>query len=156
MDNGFDSFCEVASQNNTFNAPNNVSQRSIYGNPEVSGLTAGEILIRNTAKVRYLKSMGNCKKKYEPFDPLVASSPMILYWEPANLSVSNHCVPTYAVNPKTIENDPVMMKLLKKPTIAMDILKNIYMTMKFDQTLKDLDGTKLGLFFKNNEKYFSK
>ena len=34
--------------------------------------------------------------------------------------------PVYEVNPKTIDSDPLMNKILANPRIAMDILKNIY------------------------------
>ena len=40
-----------------------------------------------------------------------------------------------------------MNKLLEKPSIAMDILINIFNTMKENNTLYTLQGTKIGKFF---------
>jgi hypothetical protein len=53
----------------------------------------------------------------------------------------------FAVNPKTIDADIVMDKLLMNPSSAIDILSNIYNTMKSKKTLASLAGTKLGMFF---------
>jgi hypothetical protein len=47
-----------------------------------------------------------------------------------------------------------MNKILGKPSIAIDILINIYNTMKNNNTLKDLKGTRLGGFFSENFNYF--
>jgi len=62
-------------------------------------------------------------------------------------------VPVYAVRPEEVDADPVMDKLINKPEIAPEILLGIYNTMKVTDRLSQLDGTKLGYFFKNNS-YF--
>ena len=46
-----------------------------------------------------------------------------------------------------------MDKILSKPIIGIDILVNIYNTMKRYGTLVKLKGTKLGTFYQTN-KYF--
>jgi hypothetical protein len=97
--------------------------------------------------------MHNATKVYEPFDPTIASSPLISYWKP-NECTNSSGRPEYSVDPKEIDNDPVMNKILQKPQIALDILKNIYYTMKRNGTLKQLNETKLGNFYKQNPKYF--
>jgi hypothetical protein len=148
---GWDDFCETASQNKNYSYPNNIDPCS-----NDKGLNSGEILIRNTASKKYLIAMGNCVQKFEPFDPTVASSPMISYWIPGycgNNSTSG-CQPVYAVNPKNIDNDVVMNKLLSKPVIALDILINIFHTMTKDGSIKQLKGTKLGQFFNENANTF--
>jgi len=119
------------------------------GDVACRGLTAGEVLIHNTAARKYLVKMLGAKKTYEPFDPNVATSPLISYWVPDNgCPITNACsVPVYAVDPKTIDSDTVMDKILAKPAIASDILINIYNTMKRMGNLKDLKGTKLGYFY---------
>lgn len=150
----WDKFCEVASQNKNISYPNQLNH-----NVGVNvGLAAGDILIRNTASKKYLISMsGNCVQKFQPFDPTVANSPMISYWDSVGceegVCSTNACIPKYAVDARTIDEDIVMDKLLNKPSIAMDILLNIYNTMKENNTLHTLQGTKIGKFF---ELYFLK
>lgn len=142
----WDNFCEVASKNTNRNVPNQAEacSRDIgYRN-----MTAGEILIHNTASRKYLTNMNNAVKKYEPFDPTVATSPMISFWVS-----DNSCIPEYSVDPKKIDSDIVMDKILAKPIIAMNILINVYNTMKRNNTLSGLNGTKLGRFY-NLHPYF--
>ena len=116
----------------------------------------GEILVRNTAQEKYLVAMSNnCQRAYEPFDPTVANSPLISTWVPmgngcnnqGNCETSNTCIPIYAVDAKTIDDDPVMNKVLDKPYIAMDLLVNIYNNAKASNTLRDLKGTRIYNFF---------
>ena len=148
--NKWDGFCEVASKNTTAWVPNNITGAcSSNGAVACKGLNLGETLIRNTAARKYLFKMLGAKKVFEPFDPTVPNSPMISYYQSsssASMSASP-IVPIYVVNPKTIDTDIVMNKILAKPSIASDILINIYNSMKRFDTLKELKGTKLGLFF---------
>ena len=53
------------------------------------------------------------------------------------------------LNPKTIDNDPVMNKVLSIPFACMDILVNIYNSAVRMNTLQSLVGTKLYRFFMN-------
>jgi hypothetical protein len=149
----WDDICEVASKNTNGEYPNNAQACEIFGDTACKGLTAGEILIRNTASKKYLKHMGNCTKKYEPFDPLVPTSPLISYW---SNDYSINCVPVYEVNPTIINDDVVMDKLIAKPIIAIEILINIYNTMKREKTLTQLTDTKLGQFYNTNAYFKSK
>lgn len=152
----WDGFCEVASSNTSTEYPNNIKSYTGLDDTILKSMNAGQALVRNTASKKYLKSMGNCKRKYEPFDPTVASSPMISYWVSDNSSYTGDCVPVYAVDPTTIDNDVVMDKILSKPIIAIDILVNIYNTMKREGTISGLKGTKLGNFYANNQYFQSK
>ena len=147
--NGWDSFCEAASLNTNSWTPNNMQCSLLSGDVAYRGLVAGEVLIRNTAARKYLVKMLGAVKKYEPFDPTVPTSPLISYWVPDDgCPLCNSCgTPVYAVDPKTIDSDPVMDKLLAKPGIAPTIMVNIYNTMKRLGTLKELKGTKLGYFY---------
>ncbi len=153
----WDRFCEIASKNinldypnqlQSCNAPNNVvcngGSVGVGGVRSCNSLTAGEILIRNTAVSKYLVSMGHCDRKWEPFDPNVADSPLISYW---TTNCWSDCVPVYEVNPKTVDNDIVMDKILAKPKIASDILINIYNTARRKGKLHEFLGTKLGRFY---------
>lgn len=152
---GWDGFCEVASRNATKGLPNQAENSNGFGmgNCLTQDLNSGDILIRNTASKKYLKGMGGCTKKTEQFDPTVASSPLISSWKPNQDNVSMVCIPVYGVNPKEIDNDVVMDKILRKPSLAMDILINIYNNAKRDGTLIQLKGTKLGNFFETNETF---
>ena len=151
--NNWDGVCEYASRDTAFGAPivNTVAQPNGIYNPT----NRGEILVRNTAAEKYLKAMSpNCSRQYEPFDPTTAGSPLISRWMPieqgcGNFSNynSNTCIPVYGVDPAKIDNDPVMNKILSKPSIAMDILVNIYNNADLDA----LKGTKLYNYFSTVE-----
>ena len=154
----WDSFCEAASNNPSSWIPNSMQCCLLKGDVACSGLRAGDVLIRNTAARKYLIRMYGARKKYEPFDPNVPNSALISYWiSEKGCPIQGHCsVPVYAVDPKTIDADPVMNKILDKPGIAPDILTNIYQTMKRMDTLKQLRGTRLGHFYSSNPAFKDK
>jgi hypothetical protein len=152
---GWDQYCELASKNLQMRFGNAMD---IYDESlQSSGLTSGEVLIRNTASRKYLVKMIGGKKVFEPFDPTVANSPMISkwVWDDSTYSGCTNMRPIYAVDPKTVDNDVFMDKILVKPTIAQDILLNIYNTMKKQGNLNELENTKLGRFFKLNKHIFN-
>jgi hypothetical protein len=145
--------CEVASRNTNNHYPNTVMRCNKGNNGACLGtglgnqFTQGEILVRNTAAKKYLSKMSsNCALRYEPFDPMVPTSPMISYWDSSG-SLRSECTPMYEIDPSTIDEDPVMNKLLSKPVIALDILLNIHNTAKRLGKLDELRHTKLGKFF---------
>lgn len=153
--NNWDEYCELESKNDSklFNSLN--TEQNTLTNSTV-GLTAGEVLLYNTASKKYvIRREGNCKLVSTQFDPTVASSPMFTEWVGGNgiCSLSSctdkggDCVPIYGVDPQTINSDPLMNKILDKPSIALDILKKIYFGMKKEGTLSQLKGTRLGNFF---------
>lgn len=149
----WDANCEVSSMNINKSYPNNIGSCGTAGS---IGLTAGDILVQNTAAKKYLVENYNCHWNYEPFDPTVANSPLVrnIMANPCNSQGNRQCVPVYEVNPETIDIDPVMDKILMKPQIAALILVNIYNTMKRKGTLGDLTKTKLGRFYSVNNDYF--
>jgi len=160
--NTWDGFCEIASTDQTVAYANNMNS---FMGPSCIGLTQGDMLILNTARVKYLVDPGNQVLVKEPFDPNVADSPYIYYWkqqdcdaESARCGVSQgtSCGPRYAVNPKTIDDDIVMNKILCNPQLYMSLLYNIYCTMKSAGTLSQLQGTKLGAYFMSNQFMYSK
>ena len=77
---------------------------------------------------------------------------MIQFW--VSETGTNDCVPLYAVNPQTIDDDVVMDKILNKPIIALDILINIYNNHKRMNMLEPLKNTKIGKFFSDNKHLF--
>ena len=149
----WDGYCEMSSQNSNVSWPNGMQTNTNCAAP---GMTQGDMLIRNTAERKYLIQMIGGQQVFEPFDPMVPQSPMISSWNPTTSCGSSlSMAPIYSVNPKTIDNDVVMDKILKRPMIAVDILVNIYNTMKRLGTLSELNGTKLGNFYAT-ESFFQK
>ena len=126
----WDGFCEIASRNPTLHYPNQAGSCNTASGVACQGLTAGESLIRATAERKYLYKMHGAQRKYEPFDPTVPTSPMISYWVSNTCSRAAPGIPEYVVDPQKIDDDPVMDRILVKPLIAMNILINIYNTMK--------------------------
>lgn len=143
--NGWNNVCEMMSQNNTKRFSNQLQLKNMPGDVECKGLTEGDILIANTAARKYLKQMnGDCELVVQPFNPLNPASPAVTLWRGNSTS---SCVPVYGVDPKTIDNDPVMHKLLDKPMIAWQLLTNIHNTALREGTLHQLQGTRLHNFF---------
>lgn len=160
--NNWDGICEFQSHDQTRWLPNgqvncNASNgNGVLGNGLGNAFTKGQMLIRNTAADKYLFAMSdNCHRVYEPFDPTVANSPLISRWVSKGDNCGSgscntgggSCVAVYKVNPREIDNDPVMNKILAQPYIAMDILVNIYNNAKKDGDLPSLQRTKLYRFF---------
>lgn len=152
--NKWDAACEIASGNLERWYPDQVAGLGLgmAGGVACRGLTGGEQLVANTAARKYLHKMHGAQRKYEPFDPTVPTSPMISYWV-GDCGHGCQMVPEFMVDPKEIDDDPVMNKILSKPIIGIDILTNIFNTMKRYGKLHELKGTRLGKFYENN-KYF--
>jgi hypothetical protein len=151
--NKWDTFCEIESNNNSIPNIVNMGHTSSHDMPNQIGcrpLTQGEILIQNTAARKYVQKTSGGYEVYEPFDPNVASSPMISNYHPTYYTHAGRRIATYSVNPLTIDEDIVMNKLLLNPAIAPIILINIYNTMKNSGELVKLKGTKLGNFYSQN------
>lgn len=141
--NNWDGICETTYNNcNAADAEYSFpADPTMSGSQQVQGLTSSDILLLNTAYRKYLYKMHNCDMVSEPFDPLVAASPIITSWRGMN------CVPEYVVDPDTIDDDPVMNRLLLKPWIAKDLFRNIHNNMKRLGTLPKLRGTRLGRLY---------
>lgn len=111
----------------------------------MNDLTRGDLLVRNTAKHKYITHMSsNCSLYLQPFDPHDPNSPPVGEWI---ADKGGYCSPTYTVKKEGLDADPVMNKILDKPNIAMDILANIYNNAKRNNTLESLNGTRLYDFF---------
>ncbi len=144
----WDGICEYASKNINSNYANPLGSIE----PLVANIgpntTQGENLIRNTMMKKYLSQLSNtCTIKYEVFDPQVASSPLVGRIAPKDEMPGNQCIPIFEVDPKTIDDDPVMNKALSRPGIAMDIFANIYNTALRLKKLDALKRTRLYNFF---------
>lgn len=139
----WDGVCEYASRHVANEEYATRADTVSMGMKPMIDLTPGDVLVRNTAMEKYLVGMtgGNCELKTEQFDPINPSSPFISRY------VGTGCVPQYAVDPSTIDSDPVMNKLLDNPRIAPQLLVNIKNTMRRNGTLASLIGTRLGSFY---------
>jgi hypothetical protein len=113
---------------------------------------------------RFRVDVRGCNVKCEPFDPTVVNSPLICYTTRTQCTTGPNgtevclgdspeggmCINIYKITEqqaKTLDEDPVMNKILNKPELAMDLLEKIYMNMKRDNTLGLLKGTRLARFY---------
>ena len=138
----WDGICEYAASHPANEEYNQVADTMFAGNRQTIGLSPGDVLLKNTAEDRFRVNMLNCELKTEQFDPVNPSSPNISYY------IGQECVPEYAVDPSTIDQDIVMNKILDKPHIAKQLLINIKNNMKRQGTLNLLKGTRLGNFYR--------
>lgn len=143
----WDDFCEVASADTSVNYPNSIALCNSSNGVPCRGMNAGDILVYNTAREKYLVAMHGCKRKYEPFDPTIPTSPLISYWVSDKCDGYTNCIPEYEVKAEGLDEDPVMNKILAKPIIALDLLINMFNTMQRKGTLSSISSTKLGRFY---------
>lgn len=134
----WDEACEVMSMRDDTRFPNQLSTQN-------RRMTAGDVLVYNTAYKKYATGLaGSSRVEYEPFDYTVADSPLVSRIVPSMNSFGQSTV-IFDVDEKTIDTDPVMNKLLSKPTIAPDILAGIKATRQRTGRLHELAGTALGV-----------
>ena len=174
----FDKNCLIASYNTNKIYPNELQSACIP--PEIlqhyPSLNRGEVFLRNTMSEKYLVKMNGARREFHPFDPNVANSPLISYWVgdvgactgiTCGTGAPSPCInmhASYAINPagllgfdyKSVDNDVLMNRVLENPTIALDILTNIYQTMKRRGDLVQLKGTKLGNLFEHSPYFKNK
>jgi len=151
----WDGICEVESHNQSHKNPNimlGCSQGQTNHCPQ-SSLSEGEALIYNSAVKKYMVDRYGCAYTYQPFDPTVASSPLVRYMNDSCCQQAQ-CVPIYEVNPREVNSDPIMHKLLTMVHIGPDILLNIFNTARRTGKLQALMPTKLGVFFRQNAQFF--
>ena len=140
----WDGYCEYFVQQNGPNAPwpqnipwPNIQQRpweTQLGLPTL--LTSGEQMLKGAAERRFC-TYPTCQPTCEPFDPTNPNSQRVKYYP-------NECIPVCRVDPNTIDQDPLMDRMIANPTVTGGTLINICNTAKRDGT--DLSGTKIGAF----------
>lgn len=133
--------CEIASRQ-TDRAVASVGDGSM-----MAGFNSGDLMLRNTAMEKYRVSMRSssdstqqCQVKSEPFNTLIPASPILTRYV-------GDCIGEYAVDPETIESDPVMNKILNKPNAFVSLLNNIRETMIRNGSFGRLAGTRLGAYY---------
>ena len=147
----WDNICEFSSDNEKVGLPNMASlvDNSHSIDPH---LTQGIYLVRNAAQRKYavstLSRIGDYIKtqRFNPVDTTNTSRIAYFNMNPIDL--------VYDVNPHTIDNDPIMNKMLNEPKYYMDILRGIYITRVNNQTLHQLKSTRLGMFLYANGRWF--
>jgi hypothetical protein len=108
-----------------------------------TSLSTGQQLLENVGEKKYCKYV-NCQPKKELFNPLDPNSPYITMWnEPSGFG--DNCIPVCGIeDPSTIDQDPVMNRMLANPEVAPSTLIKI---CQGDTSY--LNGTKIGRFCQN-------
>jgi len=140
----WDDYCEYYYRHNGEGGewPNNKRWPNTFNRPWEKDvgvsqyLTLGDQLLRNTGEVKYCK-LKNCTAVKQPFDPTDPNTPMITTYQSYD-----GCIPVCKVDPSTIDNDPVMDKMIANPKASAATLINICNTSKRYNI--NLNGTKLG------------
>ena len=142
---GFDKFCEVMTSNQEPQYfPDQIHGYSNLTNNIPRQMTKGDLVLLNTAKTKDLMEMIGGSPNQVPFDPTVAASPLITVW------TGEYMQPLYYIpNDVAVDADPVMLRLLNRPNMALDLLMNIYSNMVKIGRIGELAGTKLGTFYDN-------
>jgi len=150
----WDGFCDAYQQINVDNYwPNtaavdkmafDLAQYFLNNRPSV-----GESLVRNACFRRFLGF--HSSPAIQPFDPTVASSPMISLYSDTLSSA------THLKNLENPSNDPWIQKMLENPKVCMDVLARIYLGMKRqEKATSRLFGTALHDFFTKNHTLFDR
>lgn len=146
----WDGFCEYYYQHNNTNSqwpdsqlwPNTVQPRYWAGSLNNVPLSTGEQLLQNAGERRFC-TYRNCSPRCEPFDPMNPNSPSVIYYDDP-YGYGENCVPECRVDPKTIDQDILMDRMLDNPKASATTLINICNTSKREGI--DLSGTKIGAF----------
>jgi hypothetical protein len=177
----WDGICEALSNDTTQSFPdmtNNTDGTCCQMNTQCEQgtfLKAGEILVKDTAYMKYLLNADNCNVRCEPFDPTAASSPIICYLFDSGcaagqtnitdcgvLDDKGNIVPATGKKPcekrfgltneqiKNIDRDPVINKIIARPYIAPELLTAIFIDAKEHGYAAKLRGTVLGRFYEYN------
>lgn len=148
----WDGFCQY------YYLSKNTQQYPFFGNVNqqggntmlMNGITAGESLLGASAQRRFCDFEG-CVARSEPFDPNVADSPCVTYFESYKEDGSS-CLPICRVDKTTIDDDVVMNSCLNNPKACYQTMINICNTASREGT--DLSGTKIGEWCSQYKKGF--
>ncbi len=146
----FSEYYYKAHQVNEWGQWPNTSQSCTSTNDWCKGLTVGDYMLKNTAERKYCRRP-NCRLVAEPFDPNVADSPWITYYESCECSTGEQNCPIICdqVDPGKLNDDVVMNHLLDNPWVGFNVLANI--ANNGARQGKDFSGTRFGQWA---DKYF--
>ena len=143
----WDEACEIYEKGNTKRAYPNDARMIKDTSGLLVGMPLGKTLIGSAAERRFCKFNG-WQEVNQPFDPTVADSPWIRWYEdPDAGSTVQQNPPVCSVNPRVADNDIVLNKLLDEPETGSDVLRNICRTSVASNI--DLSGTRIGKFCDN-------
>lgn len=168
----WDDVCDAISEDPETRFPNTNLDISVLTdtprgsqNQALDPIPYGEQMTINAAQKKYRISTTNCNIRCEPFDPTVPNSPLVCYESSAPCPIkgsagtteycfgaqaSAPCIREYGLTEaqaRDIQNDRLMNRLLDRPKNAMQILLQIYFGARKLDTLKYLNGTRLGAFY---------
>ncbi len=130
------------SSSNIGNNNNALAPRSkMKPNPRVQQ-SKGDVFLLNAARAKYLSRMRNGQLQRVPFDDTVANSPKVSIWTGLCM------IPEYSI-PATVNPDTcgILCQLMKRPWIALPFMQNVYETMRSNQSLGNIAGTRIGNYF---------
>ena len=140
--NGWDKYCDI------YYAKNNVEETKYFPNQfgvrgEQFSKPLGDSLLKNAAQLRYFNTQ-NCNRTYqEPLDPTNASSPMITKYLDVR-DMSNATLNTKTINSRSIDNDPLMARMLANPNAVQQELKAIHTLSRSARSGEGINNTKTG------------
>jgi len=113
--------------------------------------TINEAYIRNTALMRYMKSVPNCHLVHNQIDAQNSHSPSVFEWR-NQADPTRHCAPILTMTPAQIcayvnQADYLIPLLLAHAPLFDDILGNIRATMIVEKTWHQLEGTPAHTYF---------
>ena len=130
--------CEYVYQSqNTRSFPNTLNRTA--GANRDNANTAGQNLVANAVE-RAFCSYANCVPIKQQFDPTVVGSPEYTTYV-GHDGNPDTCIPVCGVDPNTVDNDPLVDKMLQHPELCSATLTNIFNTAA--RTGVSYAGTKL-------------
>lgn len=140
----WDGFCEYFYLMNRQQRPNSVNTLLTKAS-QIRGLqSVGKNLLENTAERKYC-SYPTCELEKQAFDPNNPRSIKLNFYVDKDGNTSE-CVPVCRVDPETINDDPVMQRLVANPDAAPGVLVNIIRTAQRENV--DLSDTILAPYLK--------
>lgn len=109
--------------------------------------TIGQDLLRNSCYRRFIRNP-NDTPAMEPFDESVANSPVIKRF---NNYVFGYSRVQNLSDPRQLDTDPLVQRMLANPSICLDVLGRIYLAWIRNEDGINIGGTFLEAFFKNNK-----
>lgn len=104
--------------------------------------TQGDQILHNAAERRFLQFSG-VETHLEPFDPTVASSPLVTHYSQLPCGYQPRI---QNIDMRTIDHDRLMQKVLDNPVPVLDVLTRIYVAWRMGDL--PLTGTRLEAFLK--------
>ena len=135
--NEWDGFCEYSYQTNTQKRPPSIVTKLSSIHPCGTVLSVADNLLASTAERKYC-TYEDCKQTQSNFDPMNPNGVKLNFYADENGNMQT-CTPVCRVNIETINEDPVMQRLVENPDAAPALLHNICKTAQKENV--DLSST---------------